>query len=149
MFSVIVSATLHSSRLEGTSTLPEITERSGPTILIVDDDPDVRISLRQLLEFYGYHVVEAGNGVEALEVLARKPVSFMITDLYMPRMDGIELLREVRNGSSRPRTVAMSGVIHLEQAMSTAAASLLGADAVLDKPFTRQQLLRALATAVD
>jgi CheY-like chemotaxis protein len=74
----------------------------------------------------------------------------MITDLHMPRMNGIELLRQVRTSlPARPRTVAMSGVFRMVQAAPAAAAGLLGADAVLDKPFTRQQLLRALAIAVE
>ncbi|MBI4502729.1 MAG: response regulator [Gemmatimonadetes bacterium] len=124
--------------------------RATTTVLVVDDEHDVRFSLRQLLEFYGYRVIEAANGAEALELLALKPVSFVITDLHMPRMNGIEFLRQVRTRSpARPRTVAMSGVLHMSQAAPAAAASILGADAVLDKPFTRHQLLQALAMAVD
>src|SRR5438874_2364903 len=94
----------------GIAPLLEPTEISRPvrglvrTVLVVDDERDVRLSIRLLLEFYGYRVLEAPNGAEALELLAHNPVSFVITDLSMPRMNGIEFLREVRNTSGiRPR----------------------------------------------
>src|SRR6476661_4314210 len=91
------------------------------TVLVVDDERDVRLSIRMLLEFYGYRVIEAANGAEALELLAQSTVSFVITDLHMPRMNGIEFLREVRTTAGvRPRVVAMSGVVHLAHAAPAA-----------------------------
>src|SRR6185436_1570777 len=138
----------------GTESLPDApailaapkTRTSGqapsPTVLVVDDEPDTRLMLRALLEFYGYDVVEAGDGTEALRHLTSRPVFALLTDLYMPGMDGIQLLRQIGNDRTRAkRVVAMSGVLHRGQASSAAAASLLGADAVLDKPFSRHQLL--------
>src|SRR5438445_7961471 len=66
------------------------------TCLIVDDEPRLRQILTHLMRADGFHCLEAGNGVEALEVLAREPVTLVMSDLEMPKMTGIELLREVR-----------------------------------------------------
>lgn len=114
------------------------------TVLLVDDEPDLRLVLRELLEIQGHRVAEAGNGVEALAFLAREPVTVVITDLAMPEMDGLELLRQIRNcGRPLPRSIAMSGVMRANQP-ATRAAALIGADAILTKPFTNDELLRTL-----
>jgi CheY-like chemotaxis protein len=102
--------------------------------------------LRYLLEFEGYRVREARDGVEAMQVLAAEQISVLITDLYMPRMNGFELLRLVQSAGTVPRLVAMSGVVDYEVRPSAAeAALLLATHAILDKPFTIQQLIQAIA----
>jgi CheY-like chemotaxis protein len=71
------------------------TGRSGRTLLVVEDDPDIRAMLAQLLEFEGYEVFSAGNGREALERLRQgvRPV-LLLVDLMMPVMDGWQFLEE-------------------------------------------------------
>jgi len=60
--------------------------------MIVDDDPEVRIIVAEFLQDFGYQVIQAGGGAEALELLARTPdLRMMITDIRMPDMSGIEL----------------------------------------------------------
>src|SRR5438552_11963102 len=87
---------------------------ASQTVLIVDDEPDFRLSMRQLLGFHGYQTAEAANGIEALRVMEQEPVSLLITDLFMPRMDGIELLRNVRrNATHLPGIIAVTGDLHL------------------------------------
>ena len=121
-------------------------KRSRQSVLVVDDDPDVRTMLRQILEQDGYSVREASDGVEALAVLETEQIGVLITDLYMPRMDGFELLRRVRSGALVPRLVAMSGVVDFHTKPSESeAAVLLSTHAILDKPFTRRQLMSAVA----
>ena len=106
------------------------------TILVVDDDQDIRLSLRMLLEDEGYGVHEAANGLEALGVLREIPLpSLMLVDLRMPVMDGVELIHVLRRdarfagipllGLSAASTVdAPDGV--------TLLAKPIGIDALLD-----------------
>lgn len=67
------------------------------SILIVDDSPLITRMLRFMLSHEGYDVLVANNGYEALAYLEKNPVDLMIIDLAMPRMDGLTLLRSVRN----------------------------------------------------
>jgi YesN/AraC family two-component response regulator len=124
---------------------------SGPTsspltVLIVDDEPDMRHGLRDLLELMGHRVLEAANGVEALARIAQERVTIIITDLYMPKMDGVALLAKIQQSESPPRLIAMSGVFHL--ARSAATLGLFDPDVILEKPFTSEELQGALAKAV-
>ena len=66
------------------------------SILIVDDEPDIRSALRRTLKTPGYTLYEASDGVEALEKLKENPVDAIISDYNMPRMNGLDLLTQVR-----------------------------------------------------
>src|SRR5258705_3883670 len=114
-------------------------------ILVVDDRPDVRLSFLYMLQSSGYEVAEAASGAAALEYLSKKRADVVLTDLYMPDMDGLALMR-VLNSRPQPRAriIAMSGTTHLGNEASMEAARVLGADAVLRKPFTREQLIGAI-----
>jgi CheY-like chemotaxis protein len=70
--------------------------RSQETVLVVEDEPQVRRVMVRILEWLGYDILEAGNGEQALRVLDKtsKPIDLLITDVVMPRMGGIELARE-------------------------------------------------------
>ena len=71
---------------------PEAGHGDRAKLMIVDDDPEVRIIVAEFLEDFGYQVIQAGGGAEALELLARTPdLRMMITDIRMPDMSGIEL----------------------------------------------------------
>src|SRR5687767_14473586 len=79
-------------------------------VLIVDDQPDVRLAFRYMLEHHEYQVLEAANGTEALACLETTRVDVILTDLYMPSMDGLSLLSAVRESPPpQPRIIAMSG----------------------------------------
>ena len=75
-------------------------EKEALTILIVEDNPDMRGYIRSILREQ-YHVLEAANGEEALHILSSNPVDFIISDLMMPVMDGIELSRRVKETFGR------------------------------------------------
>jgi CheY-like chemotaxis protein len=74
------------------------------TILVVDDEPDVVLGTRAVLENDGYHVLEASDGLAALQVLEAQTPDLVILDVVMPRMDGWEALRRIRS-DDRWRTV--------------------------------------------
>ena len=116
--------------------------RGADTVLVVDDDARVRSVLVEHVAYAGFRVLEAGNGLEALEVLGKEPVSLVFTDLRMPTMDGIELLRR-----ARPRYP--STIFIVVSAYPDDLVALYRSDAfpitVIPKPFRAEQVRRALA----
>lgn len=113
---------------------------SPHTILVIDDDVDVRSSIATMLETGGYSVIKAGNGVEAERAIERGNVELVLTDLLMPDKDGIEVINDLRKSRPGLPIVAMSGGGHLPRAQYLAMARRLGAKDVLEKPFTFDQL---------
>lgn len=116
--------------------------RGADTVLVVDDDARVRSVLVEHVAYAGFRVLEASNGLEALEVLAKEPVSLVFTDLRMPVMDGIELLRR-----ARPRFP--STIFIVVSAYPDDLVALYRSDAfpitVIPKPFRAEQVRRSLA----
>jgi len=98
-------------------------------VLIVDDGEPVRNLLADFFSFNGYEALTAGNGGEALEILEDTPCGLLITDLNMPGMDGIELVRKVRN-LGIPLTIIGTSIYHKEVEFLR-----VGADFFLLKPF--------------
>jgi CheY-like chemotaxis protein len=70
--------------------------RAAAVILVVDDDRDSREALRDFLQIYGYSVELAGNGAEALDLLATSEPTLILTDIHMPIVDGRELITRIR-----------------------------------------------------
>lgn len=117
-------------------------------ILVIDDEPIIREYVRHVLSTEGHEVFEAGDGAAALATLEGHPAEVVVTDLYMPGMDGLEFARVLRRGTSRPAVVAMSGGGFGRQADVLDAATSLGAVAKLSKPFSQEQLLLAVDRAL-
>jgi CheY-like chemotaxis protein len=114
-------------------------------VLVVDDRSDVRLSFMFMLEASGYAVAEAADGAEALAVLARQHVDVVLTDIYMPGMDGIAFIRLLRRTyGKKPCIIAMTGSGHLGMDVSIAAAREIGADAILRKPITKRDLVETI-----
>src|SRR5260221_3170829 len=78
-------------------------------VLVVDDNADMRLSMRLILEQAGYKVEVAANGREALEVQKHHPAQLLITDLFMPDADGFETIERFRKQYPEMRIVAISG----------------------------------------
>jgi CheY-like chemotaxis protein len=113
---------------------------SSKTILIVDDDRDVRFALGAILNFDGYHVVEAANGVEAVEITRRILPDLVIMDIHMPVMDGLRAAEAIR-ADERTRAipvVALTGE-HLDEP-DRAARAEAAFHSRLWKPFVPQHL---------
>jgi two-component system response regulator MprA len=107
-------------------------------ILVVDDDRAVRESLRRSLSFNGYSVELAHDGVEALELIARDRPDALVLDVMMPRLDGLEVCRQLRStGDDLPVLVLTA-----RDSVSERVAGLdAGADDYLPKPFALEELL--------
>lgn len=110
-------------------------------ILIIDDQPAVRTVVRKVLERHEHEVVEEGHGQTALDRLSGEPADVVITDVFMPEMDGIDFLLQVRDTCPGARVIVMSGGGLLAKNEVLADADALGADATLAKPFSAQDLV--------
>ena len=78
------------------------------TVLIAEDNKAASSGLAEFLEGAGYQIRTATDGVEALARLDREPVDLMLLDIWMPRMDGIQLLRELKDRPSHPKVIVMN-----------------------------------------
>lgn len=101
------------------------------TVLIVDDEEIFRTFLRALLEEHGYSVVEASDGNAALQLLEHRTVDLAITDLVMPRVEGIETICAIRKKTAALPILAISGAFGSPEYLH--AAFLLGASSVMEK----------------
>jgi CheY-like chemotaxis protein len=115
------------------------------SILIVDDDETGRRIIAEVLDAAGYEVVQAANGREALELLAKRPTDLLLTEIVMPEREGLQLIQEVRKLHPETRIVAMSGNRRAGNYLSVA--RVLGASETLRKPLTVSELLRSLRAA--
>ena len=113
-------------------------------VLIVDDDADMRLTLRLALQLAGYQVTEAANGREALEEQRKAPADVVVTDIFMPDSDGFEAIDGLRRQFPGTKVIVMSGGAQLTKRDYLPDAELMGADATLQKPFDIDKLLKTL-----
>jgi len=117
-----------------------------PRVLVVDDDPGVRYTLREILETADLDVREAADGAEALERLEAAPCELVITDLRMPRIDGMELLRRLTARAPAPRVILITAHGSERQAVEAMKA---GAFDYFRKPFEIDELLAVVQRAAE
>ena len=110
------------------------------TIALVDDDRNILASLSAALEDEGYSVDTYMDGVEALDGIARRPVDLAILDIKMPRMDGIELLGNLRKKNNLPIIFLTSKDDEIDEVMGLR----MGADDYIKKPFSQRLLLERI-----
>ena len=115
-------------------------------ILVVEDDDDMRESLGRILGRAGYQVQLARDGSEAITVLQTQPFHLVLTDLVMPRMGGLELLREIRR---RERDLPVVFLTAFGKPAAFAEAMDLGAVDFVTKPFRADSLLRLIQAILD
>jgi CheY-like chemotaxis protein len=114
-------------------------------ILIIDDDEQIRIILRNMLQRAGYEVVEAVNGKQGLRLYYEHPADMVITDILMPVMPGSRLISILRKDFPDLKVIAMSGGGRMYRSDSyLKLASELGAQRILEKPFFQTDLLEAI-----
>ena len=117
-------------------------------ILVIDDDADIRASLELLLARLGYEVETAADGTQALLIHRTRNVAKVITDIFMPGKEGMETIQAFKSEWPWVRVIAMSGGGEVARGSYLEAARQIGADAILRKPFTLQNLREALAGPV-
>ncbi len=118
------------------------------TILVVDDDPLNRAMLSMSLGAEGHQVREAGNGLEAIAVLAEHAIDVVLTDIEMPEMDGYGLLAH-RSGDDRLKTIPFIVISGVDEMDSIVACIKLGAEDYLPKPFDPVLLHARLGACLD
>jgi CheY-like chemotaxis protein len=117
-------------------------------ILLIDDDAAILRVQQALLSREGHQVATAGNGKEALPLLHGAAFDLVITDLIMPEREGMETIQLLRRDYPKTKIIASSGGGRADATDYLNMAKLMGANAILPKPFTREELLAAVAQAL-
>jgi CheY-like chemotaxis protein len=114
---------------------------TGETILVVDDEPLVRDLLVQFLSLRGYRALGVKDGAEALSMVEQAPPDLILLDLFMPGMDGVEVLRQLRQREYTGGVIIITGS-HDEERLDEAWA--LGPQEVIGKPIDLERLLTSI-----
>ncbi|MFH1857503.1 MAG: response regulator, partial [Candidatus Omnitrophota bacterium] len=115
-------------------------------ILIVDDDGSIREPIARLLEGEGFRTEQAENGGEALDLIAQKEFKLVLSDVQMPGLDGIELLKQIQKLPRRIAVIIMTSFGSVDRAV---AAIKLGAFDYLEKPVDTERLLIVVRNALE
>jgi UDP-3-O-[3-hydroxymyristoyl] N-acetylglucosamine deacetylase len=112
------------------------------TVLVVDDEERIRSSLRGILSDEGFRVLDTGNAPSAIEIVSRESPALVLLDIWMPEMDGIELLRRIKTTRPDVEVIMLSGHGNIQNAV---AATRLGAADFIEKPFSVDGLLGSIS----
>jgi two-component system, NtrC family, nitrogen regulation response regulator NtrX len=121
-------------------------QHMAATVLVVDDERNILLTLSQALQLEGYHVELASDAKVALDVLAARPVDAVLMDVKMPDMDGLTALTKMRALKNELPIIMMSGHGTIDTAVK---ATQLGARDFLEKPISRERMLLALKNALE
>ena len=116
-----------------------------PRILVIDDEPPIRRLLKTALTAQSWRVEEAADGPEALEFLRRNKMDLIVLDLGLPQMDGLEVIRQLRDGGNHTPIVVLSS---RDDEKGKVAALDLGADDYVTKPFGVEELAARIRAAL-
>jgi two-component system nitrogen regulation response regulator NtrX len=119
--------------------------RRKPLVLVVDDEGDIRSSLRMILEYEGYAFSEASSGEDALSRIESDPPDVVLLDIKMPRMDGLEILARIKQADAALPVVVISGHGTIATAVE---ATRLGAFDFMEKPLERDRVLLVVRNAL-
>jgi len=122
-------------------------------VIVIDDEEDIRITLKEVFTRAGFDVEVASNGDEGMSLLREHGADLVVTDIIMPGRDGVETARNIRTEFPETKIIVMSGggnaaPLGYEPAAITttaylASAAAIGADLTLTKPFDREELIKA------
>lgn len=116
------------------------------TVLVVDDEERIRSSLRGILSDEGFRVVDTGDAPNVLTLLETENPALVLLDVWMPEIDGIELLRRIKSQKPSVPVIMISGHANIQSAV---AATKLGAADFIQKPFSMSGLLASISRAID
>ena len=114
------------------------------SISIIDDDNQIRLLIREVLEAMGHEVSEPTTGREALDSLSDRSPSLWVIDILMPEVDGIEIIRNIRRTNTLVPILAISGGFSTEKIDVLAYAQQFGATQILQKPFDIRTLVKTV-----
>ena len=117
-----------------------------PSILIVDDEPSILQSLSGLLSDEGFEVITASNGYEALKTIDDESPDLVLLDIWMPGMDGIETLKEIKKGNPFVQVIIITGHGTIETAVK---ATKLGAFDFIEKPLSIDKVIVAINNSLN
>ena len=117
------------------------------TILVIDDARLMRAICQDTLEEAGYRVLTAEHGKDGLRLLERQDVDLILVDIFMPEMDGLELIPRLRKTRPATKIIAITAGDGVRNYLD--AAKHLGVHGTLKKPFTRQELLDAVSAQLN
>lgn len=118
-----------------------------PRILVIDDEPLLRSTIVTLLNREGFTVEDALDGQTGMAMFHKSQPDLVITDIFMPNKDGIEIIKELKRSYPLTKIIAMTGGGQIRLMEIATAANILGADYILHKPFDRKALLEAVNAA--
>jgi len=113
-------------------------------ILIIEDDRTIREVLRQILEHAGYEVMEASDGKEGISLYRERQADLIITDIIMPKKEGLETIVDLKADFPEVKIIAISGGGRLGPETYLELAGGFGANRLLNKPFGHEELLEAV-----
>lgn len=153
---LIVRRRLDQLRKDGERTLAiapppaaQAANSTAPLVLVVDDSRLTRLAARAALEEGGYRVQEANDALEALSIIHVEHPDLVLSDAFMPRLDGRELCRMIKkDGATRTTKVALMTAVYTAPRYKTEAMTKFGADDYIPKPFTSARLLASVQKLV-
>lgn len=113
-------------------------------IIIIDDEEPVRRAVRRILERAGHRILEAADGSEGLRLLGESGADLVVTDIFMPGKDGMETIQELKENFPDIPILAISGGAPYDPRGALVDAELFGANEVLAKPFSVEELQAAV-----
>ncbi|NOX19800.1 MAG: sigma-54-dependent Fis family transcriptional regulator [Nitrospirae bacterium] len=118
----------------------------GVKVLVIDDEAIVRVSCERVLQPEGYEVVSISRGDEAIELMEKERFDIVLTDLKMPDMDGLEVLKIIKKRWPDVQVIIITGYGTISTAVQ---AIKLGAYEYIEKPFTPEDILRVVKSALE
>jgi CheY-like chemotaxis protein len=119
------------------------------SILVVDDESDMCVLLQAILEAAGHRVVSTTDSRNVSPLLEQQAFDVVISDVVMPRRDGIDVVRDLRRDFPAVGIIAMSGANPLRRELYFEAGKQVGADATFGKPFSKEEILASIAAALE
>jgi CheY-like chemotaxis protein len=118
-------------------------------ILMIEDSELMRLTLRRVLEALGHEVMEAVNGVDGIQLQSEHNFDLVVTDIIMPEKGGVETIIELKEKFPDLRIITVSAEAYERDSRTLSRAQALGADEVVAKPFTAEDIQRAGNACLD